>query len=174
MVVAMPGGRRRIDRVLAPEFISDLQDLPMQTVRERRQDAMQEEADLSYVRRMLQGRIEILSQELEISEELSDDELVARLTKAMMAQSPATTGTGGARHLVAEPSRLAERRRYVERLISDVGLSDVSALSPDEVRAAVARLEEQERLVSRSRAEVHHVIDQLTAELARRYQTGQV
>lgn len=172
MVTAMPGGRRRIDRVLAPEFLSDVTELPMPALRERRQDAMQEEADLSYIRRMLQGRIEILSQELDDARELSDEELVARLTRAMVSHTPApATST---RHLVAEPTRLAERRRYVERLISDVGLSDVSVMSGGEVRAALARLEEQEALVSSTRAQVHGVIDVLTAELARRYQTGQV
>ncbi len=172
MVTAVPGGRRRIDRVLSPDFLAGLSELSMTDLRERRQDAMQEEADLSYIRRMLQGRIEILSQELEESGELSDEELVARLTRAMVSHTPAhATST---RHLVSEPSRLAERRRYVERLISDVGLSDVGGLSAQEVHAAVARLEEQERIVSHTRSEVHEVIDQLTAELARRYQTGQV
>ena len=172
MVTAMPGGRRRIDRVLGPDFLTDVDQLPMPALRERRQDAMQEEADLSYIRRMLQGRIEILSQELDDAGELSDEDLVARLTRAMVSHGAGPGAATSSRHLVAEPSRLAERRRYVERLISDVGLSDVSALSPDEVRAAVERLQEQEQIVSRTRTQVHEVIDQLTAELARRYQTG--
>ncbi|MFN8125194.1 MAG: aerial mycelium formation protein [Candidatus Nanopelagicales bacterium] len=172
MVTAMPGGRRRIDHIMAPEFLADLPDLPMATVRERRQTAMQEEADLSYVRRMLQGRIEILTAELDTQPDESDDELVQRLTRALV-QHTATPGVSS-RHLVAEPTRLAERRRYVERVIADVGLSDVGAMTPDEVRAAIARLTEQEQLVSRTRGEVHEVIDTLTSELARRYQTGQV
>ena len=172
MVTAMPGGRRRIDRVLAPEFLTGVTELPMAQLRERRQDAMQEEADLSYVRRMLQGRIEILSEELHDHEAATDEELVARLTKAFVSHGPAPSSS--ARHVVAEPSRLAERRRFVERLISDVGLSDVSNMSPDGVRAAVARLQEQEQIVSATRGQVHQVIDELTAELARRYQTGQV
>lgn len=171
VVTAMPGGRRRIDRVLAPDFLVGIDELPMPELRERRQQAMQEEADLSYIRRMLQGRIEILTEELRDGGELSDEDLVARLTSAMVSHGRPESSS---RHLVAEPSRLAERRRYVERLIADVGLSDVSAMTPEQVHGAVAGLQEQEQIVSRTRSQVHGVIDQLTAELARRYQTGQV
>ncbi len=167
MVRPMPGGRRRIDRVLSPEFVAGLTELSMQEVRERRQDAMQEEADLSYVRRMLQGRIDILDQELSDGAVVSDEELVARLTRAMVSHG--SVQPTSSRHLTMEPSRLAERRRYVERLIADIGLSDPSTMTPDEVRRAVVRLTEQEREVSEVRSDVHAVIDALTAELASRY-----
>lgn len=170
MVRPMAGGRRRIDRVLSPDFVAGLDGLSMQQLRERRQDAMQEEADLSYVRRMLQGRIDILDDQLRADPDASDEELVARLTRAMVSQG--SMQPTSSRHLTLEPSRLAERRRYVERLISDIGLSDPSAMSADEVRGAVARLQEQERLVSDVRADVHGVIDVLTEELARRYRSA--
>lgn len=170
VVRPMPGGRRRVDRVLSPEFTGDLAGLSMQEVRERRQDAMQEEADLSYVRRMLQGRIDILDQELQADGGDSDEDLVARLTRAMVSHG--SVQPSSSRHLTMEPSRLAERRRYVERLIADIGLSDPSTMTPDEVRGAVARLQEQEREVSEVRSQVHVVIDALTAELAARYRSS--
>jgi hypothetical protein len=169
----MPGGHRRIDRVLAPDFLVGIDELPMPELRERRQQAMQEEADLSYIRRMLQGRVEILSQELRGGGELSDEDLVARLTSAMVSHG-SSSSSASSRHVVVEPSRLAERRRYVERLIADVGLSDVSTMTMAQVSAAVAGLQEQEQIVSRTRSQVHAVIDKLTAEVARRYQSGQV
>lgn len=172
MVTPVPGGRRAIDRVMAPEFVQGLADLPMGELRERRQVAMREEADLSYVRRMLQGRLEILEAELDLTPDETDEQLVARLTRAMMANTTATTSSG--HHVVSEPVRLAERRRYVERLISDVGLSDVTTMSETEIRSAVAQLAEQEQIVSRLRHQVHEVIDVLTAELAQRYQSGSV
>lgn len=172
MVTPMPGGRRRLDRIMDPDFLAGLADLPMVEVRERRQDAMREEADLSYVRRMLQGRIEIVEQEIDLTGSESDDELVARLTRALV---PHTTSPGSSsRHLVAEPDRIAERRRYVERLIADVGLSDPASLTPESARRALDKLREQERIVSQTRGQLHDVIDQLTAELGRRYRDGTV
>ena len=40
----MPGGRRRIDRVLADDFLTAIGDIPLAEVRERRHEAEQEEA----------------------------------------------------------------------------------------------------------------------------------
>ena len=60
MTRPMPGGRRRVDHVLAPEFLEGLSDLPLADLRARRREAEQEEADLSYLRRMLHGRMSII------------------------------------------------------------------------------------------------------------------
>ena len=57
-------GNRRIDRVLAADYLEGLQGLPLAEVRQLRADAEQEEVDLSYLRRMIQGRLDILRAEL--------------------------------------------------------------------------------------------------------------
>jgi hypothetical protein len=59
-----PGGHRRIDRVLSEGYLDGLASLPLAEVRELRDEAEQEEADLSYLRRMLQGRVDIIEAEL--------------------------------------------------------------------------------------------------------------
>ncbi len=59
----MEGGRRRIDRVLAEGFVDGLAILSLDEVRGRRRDAEQEEADLSYLRRLLQGRLDLVRAE---------------------------------------------------------------------------------------------------------------
>ena len=51
----IPGGRRRIDRVLGPDFLVGLDSASLDELRGRREDAEQEEVDLSYVRRLIQG-----------------------------------------------------------------------------------------------------------------------
>ena len=58
-------GNRRIDRVLAEDFLDGLRDLPLAEVRQLRTEAEQEEVDLSYLRRMIQGRLDILRAERE-------------------------------------------------------------------------------------------------------------
>src|ERR1051325_8165902 len=59
-----PGGHRRIDRVLSEGYLDGLGELPIAEVRVLRQEAEQEEADLSYLRRLLQGRVDIIQAEL--------------------------------------------------------------------------------------------------------------
>ena len=63
MTAPMAGGRRRIDRVLAEDFLADLDSADLETLRAMRAEAEQEEVDLSYVRRLIQGRIDIADAE---------------------------------------------------------------------------------------------------------------
>ncbi len=174
------GGRRRIDRVLSPQFITDLQTLTLDDVRARRADADQEEVDLSYARRLLQGRIDLLraAQSSRRGEgpfsgrQRSDAEIVDAL-KRILADDP-REDHGLGRHLAAEPSRVGEHRREAERAVADVGGSDPDALSEDALGEAVARLLAIESRVSRARRQVQVVVDTLADEIARRYRLGEV
>jgi hypothetical protein len=56
---------RRIDRVRDPAFVEGLGDLSLDDLRERRDECMAEREYLSLLRRLLQGRAEILQAELE-------------------------------------------------------------------------------------------------------------
>ncbi|WP_123131039.1 aerial mycelium formation protein [Vallicoccus soli] len=184
MTDPMPGGRRRIDRVLGEGFLEGLADLPLQEVRERRREAEQEEADLSYVRRMLQGRSDILRAEIarraggsHVGGAGGDEELVRRLTEVLTdaprGDQRQRSDHGLGRFLSVEPSRVDEHRREVEQVVADVGISDVTGASDEELRAALARVEDFEHRVSASRRRVQEAMDACTAEVARRYTEGQ-
>lgn len=167
-----PGGRRRIDKVLADDFVVGLGDIPIEEVRERRHDAEQEEADLSYVRRLLQGRMDILRAELQRRTGTMSGSLVDQLA-GILADGPPGPPHGMGRHVTVEPSRVADHRRAVEQLVSDAGVSDVVSRSDDELNGSLTRLKDYERAVSRNRRRVQEVMDQCTAEIARRYQSGE-
>ena len=64
-------------------------------------------------------------------------------------------------------------RRAVERLIARAGLDEYSSMSDEDLDARLDELREMEREVSTVRQRVHEVQDQLTAELARRYRSGE-
>lgn len=164
-----PGGRRRIDRVLAEDFGTDLDALDLDELRARRRDAEQEEADLSYVRRMLQGRMDILRAEL-ARRAGGGDKIVDHLSQVLADSARSDHGLG--RFLRVEPSRVDEHRRTVEQVIADVGISDVAEQSDEELRAALGRLEEFEQAISEDRRRVQQVMDRLTTEVAGRYKSG--
>lgn len=168
------GGRRRVDRVLAPDFLDGLGDLPMEEVRELRHEAEQEEVDLSYVRRMLQGRSDIVRAELARRSGDNDENrpVVDHLTDVLADGPRSDHGLG--RYLTVEPSRVDEHRRTVEAVIADTGLSDVSARTEEELQAALDKLGEVEHEVSETRAQVQVVMDALTTEVGRRYTSGTV
>jgi hypothetical protein len=166
----MSGGRRRIDKVLADDFAVDLDGLDINDLRQRRRDAEQEEADLSYVRRMLQGRMDILRAELARRSGGGDAKIVDHLSQVLSDTGRHDHGLG--RFLRVEPSRVDEHRRAVEQLIADVGVSSVEGQSDDEIRGALGRLEEFESAVSEERRQVQNAMDALTAEVASRYKNG--
>jgi hypothetical protein len=171
MTRPMPGGRRRVDHVLAPEFLAGLSDLPLDGLRAKRREAEQEEADLSYLRRMIHGRISIVEAELRRRDPASTSgSVVDELSSILGDEERSTRGLG--RHLTVEPSRVDEHRRGEEQIIADAVISDVSARSDAELREALTRLSEHEAEVSEVRRAVQHAMDTLSAELTARYRDG--
>ena len=165
-------GNRRIDRVLAADYLEGLQGLPLADVRQLRGEAEQEEVDLSYLRRMVQGRLDILRAELNRRDSSSSQTLVEGLA-AILADEPRAPARGLGRHSTIEPSRADSHRRYVEALVADVDLSDVSARSTDELAHAMRTLAEEEQGISSKRRAVQGVMDACSAEITRRYRDGE-
>lgn len=171
------GGRRPLDLVLAPGFADDVADLTFEDLRERRHLAEQEEADLSYARRLLQGRLDLLRDQREHPDGVapgtrSDADLVHDLA-AVLADDDPRQDRGLGRHLNVAPTRVGEHRRAAEQAVADLGASDVTSLDPDAVALAIEQLTRLEHEVSQYRHRVQHVMDVLTAELARRYRNGE-
>ncbi len=164
------GGRRRVDRVLGEGFLDGLDGLSLQELRERRHDAEQEDADLSYIRRLLQGRLDIIRAELDRRSLHPDQKVVDHLSEVLADGPRSTHGSG--RFLSVEPSRVADSRRRVEQLIADPHLSDLATLSDAEIQVAYDEIARHEHEVSGLRRRVQQAMDTLTAEVARRYRDG--
>src|ERR1700760_4162837 len=100
----LSGGKRRVDKVLASDYRVGLEDMPLPEVRALRDEAGQEETDLSYLRRLLQGRIDIVSAEIT---RRADGDAAATLVEDLshiLADAPRQQARGLGRHNVVEPS----------------------------------------------------------------------
>jgi hypothetical protein len=171
-VEVVPGGQRRIDRVLDPRFTDGVDRLGLPELRARREEAEAEEADVSFLRRLLQGRLDILRAELVRRSAGGDHDvggLLAGLPAILTDDAP---GTFGAVPRVQEPSRAGEHRRRVERLVSDETIARLPELDVEELTTAVEVLAREEEHVSVHRRTVQRVVDLLRGELARRYRDG--
>lgn len=164
-------GNRRIDRVLADDYLQDLDAQPLERIREMRGEAEQEEADLSYLRRLVQGRIDILQAELDRRSGAASGSLVDELPRILGHAGGGAHGLG--RHIATEPSRADAHRRRLEAMLADVELSDVTGRSDEELRETLETLEGEERWVSDARRAVQSVMDSCAAEITRRYRDGQ-
>ena len=164
------GGRRRIDRVLAEDYLRGLESLDLDSVRALREEALQEEADTSYVRRFLHGRMDIIRAELARRAGGAHGRVVDELVDILTDEGPPT---GPMRIVPVEPSGVPERRREIEQMLGDVDVADVTSRTDEELRAALERFTAEEEQVSRSRQAVQRVVDACNAEIARRYRDGE-
>jgi hypothetical protein len=137
-----------------------------------RVEAEQEETDVSYLRRMLQGRMDIVQAELARRRGEGTGSLVDDLPR-ILADAPSGGPRGLGRHNAAEPSRADSHRRRLESLIADLQLSDVPARTDEELTRALEMLRAEEHAVSERRRDVQRVVDACHAEVARRYRDGE-
>ncbi|MGH2724244.1 MAG: aerial mycelium formation protein [Actinomycetota bacterium] len=165
----MEGGRRRIDRVLAEGFARELGEVDPEEVRRRRDLARAEREYLSFVRRLLQGRRDILQAERERRRSGGEPAPVVDRLSEILSEGSREPSRGEAPVIAVSVDEVALARRRVERLVADAHLSDLGALSDEELEAALARLEQEERAVSDTRTRVLAVHDTLQDEMKRRY-----
>jgi hypothetical protein len=171
VIEVRPGGRRRIDRVLSPDYTSGMEQRALGEVRALRDEAAQEETDLSYLRRVLHARIDIVRAEQRRRRDGGSASVVEQLVN-ILADNAVGPAAGSGRYQTTEPSRAEAHRRHVEALVSDVDLSDVMSLSDTKLDQALGAYTAEEDSVSRRRREVQGVVDRLNAEIARRYREG--
>ena len=163
---------RRLDRVLAEDYLLDLPALALAEVRELRAEVEQEEVDLSYIRRMVQGRLDIVRAELNRREGTTTGSLVDGLAR-ILAEEPRPAARGLGRHTTVEPSRADSHRRYVEALVADVDLTDTTARTVEELKHAMRTLSDEEQVISAKRRLVQDVMDACSADITRRYRDGE-
>lgn len=150
--------------------VPELAGLVLAEVRTLRREARQEEADLSYVRRLLHGRIDILSAELR-SRSATASPVVDRLSE-ILSDEP-SQHRSSARHLTVHPPLGEECRRLAGDMLAEVELSDLQARTDTELHGAMARLVRFEQHVSRRRQELQRTADDCGAEITRRYRDGE-
>lgn len=149
---------------------ADVHALRLDELRTLRRAAHQEEADLSYVRRLVQGRIDIL--QAEITRRSSPDARLLDLLPQILTDVP-SRHRSSARHVTLGTPHGEEYRLLAEEALAEVELSDLSARTDEELRTAMARLARYEERVSRRRHELQRTADDCNAEIARRYREGE-
>jgi hypothetical protein len=164
-------GGAGVDELLDPSFLDGIEQLPMSEVRSLRHRAEQEEVNLSYTRRLLQGRLDIVRRELQRRADHDGRSLVDLLPE-ILAEKGRGPAHGLGRHQTVQPTSPEQFETWVNGLAPGVDLSDVAALPDDALEQAARSLGAGERSLSDRRRGVQHVMDTVAGELARRYREG--
>lgn len=161
----------RIGRVLAPGYLDNLAGLPLEELRSRRGEAIAEETDLSYLRRMLHGRIDILAAELARRANPAQGALVTQLGRILADAAPARPSS--ARHLPIDGAGPGQYRRRMERALDEIAVPDLAGHPERFLLDVAGRLRDYEAEVSELRRKIHEIVDRCAMELGRRYREGE-
>ncbi len=171
----MSRGQRRIDRVTDATLPDRLPDLPADEVRVLRDEAREEESRLSYLRRMLQGRIDIVRAEVERRRAAEPG---ADRDSALLDALPGILADHGGDRREARSLGLFDAddgsagRREEDLLAGDTALSRLPELSDGDLGTLAERLITAEQRISAQRKTVLAHLDALQDELVGRYRDG--
>lgn len=173
----MSSERRRIDQVREAEFLDDITTIPLDDLRSRRDLAEEVETELSYYRRLLHGRLDVLAFEYRRRRGEEERSLMDALTEILTGheRSPRpgqAQGAGLGRHLSLDlPDLPLQGRRHLDRILGNDLMIRLGEMSEDELIEARDELASLESEISALRLEVQLILDRLQAEVVTRYKT---
>jgi hypothetical protein len=166
-----------IETLLGPDYLADLDAMPMGEVRRRRDESQEAADELSYLRRIIQGRLDIVHAEIErrLGGEATDiHELVGRLERGeILSESARPAGFGRLPLTLGAADADGWITRELDAVLDAKRVGMLNELPEEEVRAIADALGELERKVSDQRNALHERHDALQAEVVRRYRTGE-
>lgn len=160
---------RRLDRIASDEFVAGLDDKSDAELHEMKDEACQVETEVSYVRRLAQGRIDIVEAQRTNRKKgksgISD--LLEQLPQILAKDLRAPQAKARLQPNLA-PDPTVDFTRGLEPLIGDDSLVRLPEMSEEELDDLLVQLRELEHDMSSSRKRLHEVIDTIDAEIARR------
>ena len=184
--------REDLDRLCAPSYVDGLGAATMTDLRQRRDACQRAEIVLSYLRRVLQGEIDLVLAEMEVRAEGGRSD-VGRLVEELPAILSSSGFLNEQAHL-AVPSM--EAVAEILDLEEDIALEDLLAhvlteeeLAPvrggallpganlctfgtEELQATLVHLRDKESALSRRRRLLHEHIDEIQSAIVDRYKSG--
>ncbi|MEN8112859.1 MAG: aerial mycelium formation protein [Actinomycetota bacterium] len=167
--------RRRIDQVTDPAYAEDLDALSMDELRERRGVLDDLDTELSYYRRMLHGRMDLLSFEMKRRSGEETRSLIEALPQILADGISAAPRTAIPKDLPLElPEKSGAGNRIIDHVLADDFLAHLPSLDDAELDEIQTALTWTEGEISSQRRKVYEVHDLINAEITRRYRDGLV
>lgn len=165
-----------LERILASDYLEGLDQRPTAELRELRASCENAEEGVSYARRLLQGRLDILHAELRRRHDQDGDDaaggLVERLTAILSSDAAPSNPMAARSTRLRVPPTAAMHEARLDEIADEATLAQVDEQDTDRLEELIDRLAAHERELSRTRRQLFDRIDALRDELARRYKDG--
>ena len=165
---------QELERVLTAAYLIGMESLTLEQIRSMRAECTALEVALSYLRRLAQGRLDIVNAYLSQAEHGTSVDL-SKLVEDLpfiMSGPPRPPGPGRFPATFVPEGGVDELSGIVDEACDAKRLGELPTLDSAELQAIAERLREVEAELSGRRSEIHHKMDALQAELVERYKTG--
>ncbi len=163
----------RLDALIDEDFVASAPDRSIDDLRSTRDACQAFEAGLSFIRRMVQGRLDIVGAEVSRrrmgERPLDSAGLVATLPE-LLSDGPSA---GSARAMgVNQPEIDEELIAQLDGIVGANDLTELGTMSDELLDTVARRLGDLERVISDHRQRLHGHIDAIQGEIIGRYRRG--
>jgi len=163
-------------QLLDPDYLGDLPARSMEEVRAMRAECQEVETGLSLLRRVVQGRLDIVGLELTRRADGGDPtdlpDLIARLPE-LLSDRTRSPGVGRLPQIMSPGDMPQELEAEVDAIVGAGHLADLPSVDDDHLRTMADDLAAFELKVSGFRRDLFERIDALQGDITRRYRTGE-
>jgi len=158
---------------MAESFTDDIESISIDDLRTRRVICDDLDTELSYYRRMLHGRMDLLDFELRRRTGEETRSLIEALPEILADSPSGRTSNPLDRELSLDLPELAgSGNREIDQVLGDGFLARLPTTETDDLRGIRELLSEAELSVSLQRRTVYDAHEIITAEITRRYREG--
>jgi hypothetical protein len=166
-----------IEQLLDPSYVDGVAEMSMDDLRSRRDECQHASDALSYLRRMVQGRLDLVHAELErrltgTKQDLGD--IVEELKKGgLLSDGIRPPGLGRLPQSFEPADADGWIAAELDEILDANRLAELGSLEEAELRTVADGLGRIERRVSDQRAQLHQRTDAFQEEIVRRYKSGE-
>lgn len=168
-------GRGSFDALLSATYLDDLGSRSLDELRAMRSACQEAEVSLSYLRRLAQGRLDIVHSFLDGSEGSREDalgNLVDDLPGILSAGSPRPAGPGRLPVFLAPDTEGSDLTAELDAVLGADGIPGLADADHEALVGVASELASIEHRLSADRRALHERIDAIQAEIVARYKSG--
>jgi len=164
-----------LERLFSPNYLDDLSGRSMEEIRAMRDECQDAETAVSYLRRVAQGRLDIVHVYLNNEGEGGAADLtrlVERLPEIIGAGPPRPPGPGRLPASMGPDLRHDDLTTHIDAVLDGTRIGELPSMDRAQLQDVADRLGAIEAQISEDRRSLHERIDKLQGEIVDRYKRG--